>query len=133
MGMANVCRPGAVLELSGEERGALERWSRRRKSSGRGGAVQDGVGLLRGFDERGRRGPSAGLIPTPWRSWRRRFLERRVDRLVDEPRPGRPATITIDQVEDVIVATLESTPKNATPFTGTKTAEETLESNRQSF
>jgi hypothetical protein len=33
MGVANVCRPRAVLEPSDEERGALERWSRRRKSS----------------------------------------------------------------------------------------------------
>ncbi len=89
----------------------------------RGGAVRDCVGLLRGFDERGRRGPGAGLIPTPWRSGGGRFLERRLDGLVDEPRPGRPATITTDQVEDVIVATLESTPKNATHWSRAKMAE----------
>src|SRR3954452_3283945 len=46
--------------------------------------------------------------------WRSRFL---ADRLVgwrDEPRPGRPRTITDDQVEAVIVKTLESAPRNAT-------------------
>jgi len=48
------------------------------------------------------------------RKWRSRFLERRLDGLVDEPRPGRPATISVDQVEQIIVDTLESTSANAT-------------------
>jgi transposase len=46
--------------------------------------------------------------------WRRRFCELRLDGLSDDPRPGRPATITAEQVEDVVVATLESAPENAT-------------------
>jgi transposase len=37
-----------------------------------------------------------------------------VDGLLDESRPGRPRTITDEQVEAVVVKTLESTPKNAT-------------------
>lgn len=55
--------------------------------------------------------------------WWRRFLERRLDGLFDDPRPGRPASITSDQVEDVVVATLESTPKNATHWSRAKMAE----------
>lgn len=46
--------------------------------------------------------------------WRRRFVERRVDGLLDEPRPGRPREIGDDQIEDVVVETLEKTPKGAT-------------------
>ena len=46
--------------------------------------------------------------------WRARFVLDRLDGLVDEPRLGRPPTITAEQVEEVVVATLESTPKNAT-------------------
>lgn len=46
--------------------------------------------------------------------WRSRFLADRLDGLLDEPRPGRPRTVSDDQVEQVVTTTLESTPKNAT-------------------
>jgi transposase len=46
--------------------------------------------------------------------WRSRFLAERLDGLLDEPRPGRPRTVTDEQVEQVVATTLESTPKNAT-------------------
>jgi transposase/transcriptional regulator with XRE-family HTH domain len=57
--------------------------------------------------------------------WRKRFIELRLDGLTDDPRPGRPATITAEQVEDVVVATLESTPQNATHWSRAKMAERT--------
>jgi len=47
--------------------------------------------------------------------WRRRFVEKRLDGLVDEPRPGTPRRLTDAQVEQVITDTLEKPPRDATP------------------
>ena len=46
--------------------------------------------------------------------WRGRYVKTGVAGLLDEPRSGVPRTITDDQVESVIVKTLESTPRDAT-------------------
>ncbi len=54
------------------------------------------------------------LSPTTVCKWRTRFLADRLDGLTDEPRPGAPRRITDAQVEDVVVRTLESTPRGAT-------------------
>jgi transposase len=48
--------------------------------------------------------------------WRRRFIEKRCDGLLDEPRPGAPRQISDEEVERVISLTLDSTPKNATQW-----------------
>ena len=46
--------------------------------------------------------------------WRGRFVTDRLDGLYDEPRPGAERTITDAQIEDVIIRTLETTPRGAT-------------------
>ena len=46
--------------------------------------------------------------------WRRRFLKERIEGLSDEPRPGRPRTLTDDQVAKVVERTLMTTPADAT-------------------
>jgi transposase len=56
-------------------------------------------------------------------TWRRRFAERRLEGLYDEPRVGRPREITDEQVEAIVVQTLETTPKGRTHWSTRKMAE----------
>jgi len=46
--------------------------------------------------------------------WRSRFLEKRLEGLYDEPRPGAPRKVSDDQVEKIVIQTLESTPRGQT-------------------
>lgn len=46
--------------------------------------------------------------------WRKRFIARRLEGLYEEPRVGAPRTISDEEVEAVIVKTLETTPKGET-------------------
>jgi len=55
-----------------------------------------------------------GITTTTVAKWRRRFAARGLDGLHDESRPGPARTITDARIEQVITATLESTPANAT-------------------
>ena len=123
--MARTGRPKQRLELTGEERETLVRWERRRKSS-QALALRSRIVLAcaeggANTEVAARCGVSANTVS----KWRRRFCELRLDGLSDEPRPGRPATITTAQVEDVLVKTLESTPENATHWSRSKMAERT--------
>jgi Homeodomain-like domain len=74
--------------------------------AGAGVALPDRAGCGRGDDEPGDRCGS-GCHPTTVGKWRNRFAELGVDGLHDEPRPGKPRTISDDDVERVIVKTLE--------------------------
>ncbi|TDO41787.1 IS630 family transposase [Paractinoplanes brasiliensis] len=115
--MAGRGRPKAPLVLTDEERATLVRWSRRAKSS-QALAVRCRIVLGCAQDEglRSNQDVAAqlGIWPQTVTKWRKRFLERRLDGLADEQRPGAPRKITDEQVEDVIVKTLEATPANAT-------------------
>ncbi|MGW7201834.1 helix-turn-helix domain-containing protein [Streptomyces chryseus] len=112
-GLVDEPRPGRrkpELVLSEAERAELTRWARRVKTAqflalrakivlrcAEGGTNKEIASEL---------GVSHGTV----NRWRSRFIRLRLDGLTDEPRPGRPPSILLDQVEDVLTATLESTP-----------------------
>ena len=118
-------RPKAELVLTSEEREQLTRWSRRAKSS-QALALRSKIVLAcaEGVDNKAV-AEQLRCNQVTVGKWRTRFVEHRLDGLGDEQRTGRPATISVDQVEDVVVATLESTPANATHWSRAKMAERT--------
>ncbi len=123
--MPRTGRPKTPLELTGEEREQLARWVRRAKSS-QALALRCRIILAcgEGLDNK-TVAEQVGCSQNTVSKWRARFLEARLDGLTDDPRPGRPATVTASQVEDVVVATLESTPENATHWSRAKMADRT--------
>jgi transposase len=104
----------AAVVLDADERAQLERWTRRRTSAQalaqRARIVLLAADGLTNTEIAARLGITRGMAAT----WRARFVEHRLDGLTDEPRPGRPRTVTDDKVEEVIVKTLETTPRGAT-------------------
>jgi transposase len=112
------------IELSEEERAQLESWARRR-SSAQALAQRCRVVLLAAEGLNNTEiAERLGVHRPMVRKWRSRFAEYRLDGLIDEPRPGKPRTITDEQVEEVIVKTLESTPKDATHWSTRSMASE---------
>jgi transposase len=121
--MARTGRPKTPLSLTDDERTELERLGRRARTnrhvalrakivlaSATGASNVDVAAKLRCSR------PTVG-------KWRRRFIEGRVASLYDEPRPGAPRKITDDDVEAVIVKTLEEKPKGRTHWSTRKMAE----------
>ncbi len=112
--MAARGRPTAQVVLSEEERETLERWARRPKSA-QALALRCRIVLAAAEGETNTAiAARLGCHPATVGKWRTRFVERRLDGLHDEPRPGKPRTISDRDVERVIVKTLEETPADAT-------------------
>ena len=57
--------------------------------------------------------------------WRARFLKQRLEGLYDEPRPGAPRKVSDEQVERVVIQTLESTPRGQTHWSTRELAKTT--------
>src|SRR3954466_5407089 len=113
-----------AIELTVEERAQLRAWERRRTSA-QALALRSRIVLAAA------EGPSnteiareLGIAVSSVSKWRSRFAEHRLDGLTDEPRPGQPRKITDAKVEEVIVKTLETTPKEAAHWSARSMAAE---------
>lgn len=107
-------RPLKELVLADDEREKLEQWARRPKSAQRLAlrsrivlACASGLSNTQVAERLHITMPTVG-------KWRKRFLEDRLEGLVDEPRPGAPRSVLDRQVEEVVTRTLESKPEAAT-------------------
>ena len=112
--MARTGRPKSELVLTDEERLTLERLSTRRKSA-QAIALRARIVLACAAGKANRQvANELRITEQTVGKWRRRFVEQRLNGLFDEPRPGHPRTISDDQVEAVVIKTLEEKPADAT-------------------
>jgi transposase len=112
--MAKIGRPTPALIVTDDERRALTRLTTRARVN-RSLAFRARL-VLACAD-----GTTASAVATRFRTtnatvgkWRRRFIDHRLEGLYDEPRVGAPRTVSDDDVEAVIVHTLETTPPGET-------------------
>jgi transposase len=121
--MGRTGRPKEPLVLTEDERGELERLTRCSRTNRRlafraklilgcaTGATNTAVA-----DQHRVTVQTVGL-------WRQRFVAKRLAGLYDEPRVGGPRTVLDDDVERIVVATLETKPKGKTHWSTRQMAE----------
>ncbi len=102
------------MSLSDDERARLESWSRRRTTA-QALALRSRI-VLAAADglSNSEIAEQLGISRPTVTKWRNRFGQSRLEGLLDEPRPGRPRTVTDEQVETIVITTLESKPRDAT-------------------
>ena len=107
-------RPIAPLSVTAEERERLQEWARRPKTA-QALALRSRIVLECAAGQ-----PNVvvagklGITHQTVGKWRQRFVEQRLDGLLDEPRPGAPRQVSDAQIERVVRMTLERTPADAT-------------------
>lgn len=107
-------RPIVPLTLTQQEQETLERWARRPKSAQ---ALAQRARVILACAEGCNNTVVAARLKLTMQTvgkWRSRFVNKRLDGLLDEPRPGTPLRLSDAEVERVLAMTLESTPKDAT-------------------
>lgn len=107
-------RPKTPLTLELEDRETLIRWTKRAKTS-------QALALRARIVLRCSEGIDSCVVARQLEvtdgtvcKWRKRFFNKGLAGLLDEPRSGAPRHISDDQVEAVVVKTLESTPRDST-------------------
>ena len=107
-------RPLPAMVLTDDERAQLQSWTRRRTTAQ--ALAQRARVVLECAAGQSNRDVARTLHidEDTVGKWRQRFVAKRVDGLLDEPRPGAPRTITDAQVERVVTLTLETAPRDAT-------------------
>jgi len=108
-------RVAAPVELSPEQRATLERMARQRSLPLR--VVERARIVLLAADGLENKQIARRLHSTPEKAarWRKRFLAGGItDLQKDAPRPGKPRTITDQEVKNVVEMTLHHKPANAT-------------------
>jgi len=117
-------RSPAAIELSEDEQAELKRWRRRRKTTSglhfRAGIVLDCAGGYSGEEIAERHNTSQQTVT----KWRRRFASDRLEGLSDAPRSGQPRHHDDDRVQEVLEATLNRRPKNATHWSVRRLSED---------
>src|SRR5579863_1985455 len=100
-------RPLPVLKLTAEESNRLIEWTRRQKTSQ---ALALRARIVLACAQGSLNAEVAAHLRVSKQmvgKWRQRFVERRLDGLLDEPRPGAPRRIGDEVVEAVIAKTLQ--------------------------
>jgi transposase len=107
-------RPKKPLNITAEEKEKLEMLARRPRTS-QAVATRARI-VLRCADGQANSNVARrlGVTGATVGKWRERFREKRLEGLLDEPRPGAPRSISDREVEAVVTATLEAMPKNRT-------------------
>ena len=107
-------RAAVAIILSESERRELESLARRRKTAqGLARRARIVLAAADGLENKAiveRLGADANTVG----KWRRRFAERGLDGLYDEPRSGAPRKIGDEQITEIIGRTLEETPADGT-------------------
>jgi transposase len=107
-------RPLPELVLSVSENNQLVEWTRRHKTSQ---ALALRSRIILGCAQKETNTEVAHRLRVTIQTvgkWRRRFVQRRIDGLLDEPRPGTPRSLGDARVERLIATTLNELPRDAT-------------------